>query len=46
MKQYTVQEVAMALGVDIQTVYNWLSRDGVFALPHDPGEFFREQCVK
>lgn len=28
MKQFTVQEVAMALGVDIQTLSNWLSRDG------------------
>ena len=28
MKQYTVQEAAMALGVDIQTLHDWLSRNG------------------
>jgi len=28
MKLYTLQEAAVALGVDVQTLYSWISRSG------------------
>ena len=47
MKQYTVQEAAMALGVDIQTLNNWLSRDGgnqPYIDPHNPQQYVLNQA--
>ncbi|HYX48171.1 MAG TPA: ATP-binding cassette domain-containing protein, partial [Ktedonobacteraceae bacterium] len=46
MKEYTVQEAAMALGVDIQTLYNWLSHDGgnqPYIDPHNPQQYVLNQ---
>ncbi len=46
MKQYTVQEAAMVLGVDVQTLSNWLSRDGgnrASIDPHNPQQYVLNQ---
>jgi ABC-type multidrug transport system ATPase subunit len=46
MEQYTVQEAAMALGVETQTLYNWLSRDGgdpAYIDPHNPQQYVLTQ---
>ena len=47
MKQYTVQEAAMALGVDIQTLSNWLSRYGgnqAYIDTHNPQQYVLHQA--
>ena len=47
MKQYTVQEAAMALGVDIQTLSNWLSRYGgnqAYIDPHNSQQYVLHQA--
>ena len=47
MKQYSVQEAAMALGVNIQTLYSWLSRDGgnqAYIDPHNPQQYVLNQA--
>jgi hypothetical protein len=47
MQQYTVQEVAMALGVAIQTLNNWLSRDGgnqPYIDLHNPQQYVLNQA--
>jgi ABC transport system ATP-binding/permease protein len=45
MKQYTVQEAAMALGVDVQTLYSWLSRNGnqAYIDPRNPQQYLLNQ---
>ena len=45
MKQYTAQEAAMALGVDIQTLYSWLSRNEYQAPvdSHNPQQYVLDQ---
>jgi ABC-type multidrug transport system ATPase subunit len=47
MKQYSVQEAAMALGVDIQTLSSWLSHDGgnlAHIDPHNPQQYVLNQA--
>jgi hypothetical protein len=47
MKQYIVQEAAIALGVDIQTLYNWLSRNRgnqAYIDPRNPQHYVLNQA--
>jgi ABC-type multidrug transport system ATPase subunit len=46
MKQYTAQDAALALGIDIQTLYSWLSRNGYQAPvdSHHPQQYVLDQA--